>query len=693
MLSNKDIMDQSYKIIERIGAGGGGEIYLAYHNRLEKHVVLKKIKDGVKGKIDLRGEADILKKLNHSYLPMVYDFVEVDEEVYTVIDYIEGASLDRLLKNGQVFKEKVLIKWAKQICEALVYLHKQEPQIIHSDIKPANIMLKYNGDICLIDFNISLIVDENTAAIGKSDGYSPPEQHIRSGGEDPYGMTQLSGGNSTSRNYYKGIAGHIDARSDIYSLGATLYHLYTGNKPRGMPTENPKLHEMNEDVEDGFAYIVGKAMEPDPEERFQSAGEMLDALNNIEKLDRSYKKFFIKRRIITAALILLFALSAGFTTYGFRLIEIEKNDQYYELIENAHREMGDGNVARAMILTEEAKGLYEDRLDHYHLQAILLYEKREYDESIALVNRVSHLIDGTSQTDTLALGDQRNIGDLYYIKGSSLLETGDEHGAVNAFEKAIKMYQGNSNYYRDYGIALARIGDIEEADQVIARASEYGLEEASLMLLRGEVNFEKGEYSVAEESFVRGLELTDDLILKERLFITTAKLYRKMENQVNNEILLLETAKQELQTNQRLPVYEMLGEAYAKKYDETGLDQYAHSAIENFEALINLGYDRYYIQQNMAILYQQLGEFTKAGDILHAMVENQPENYRGYMQLAFLSAEIEGKKRNEERSYHQFNQYYEEALSHFEESGSEDLQMMMLKDLNEEIKDGGWLDD
>ena len=172
------ILADTYEIIEEIGAGGGGIVFRARHLRLQTDVVVKKIKDEIRGKVKLRQEADILKRLKHPYLPRVYDFIETADGVYTVMDFIHGVDLDTALKKHGRCPQKQVRKWAEQLGEALAYLHSQKPPIIHSDIKPANIMLTKDGDVCLIDFNISLAMGGTMeSAVGISAGFSPPEQY------------------------------------------------------------------------------------------------------------------------------------------------------------------------------------------------------------------------------------------------------------------------------------------------------------------------------------------------------------------------------------------------------------------------------------------------------------------------------------------------------------------------------------
>ncbi|MBQ5326133.1 MAG: serine/threonine protein kinase, partial [Oscillospiraceae bacterium] len=250
MLQQGEILNNTYKVIGHIGSGGGGSVYRAYHLNLKKDVVLKLINDKAKKSLDARGEVDILKNVKHTYLPTVFDFQEVNGQIYTVMDFVEGSDFSKLLKDGQRFSQKDVIRWAVQLCEALDYLHKQDPPIIHSDIKPANIMLTPKGDICLIDFNVSqLFSDDGTVVRGRTHGYAPPEQYDTTKSReytyseetrlddtvlDSETVTDdnaVAGTSPSLKTKGFGVSQKLDARSDIYSLGATLYHILSGVRP------------------------------------------------------------------------------------------------------------------------------------------------------------------------------------------------------------------------------------------------------------------------------------------------------------------------------------------------------------------------------------------------------------------------------------------------------------------------------
>lgn len=315
------IIADTYEIIEKIGAGGGGTVYLGKHLRLQKYVVLKADKRTISAKQEvLRREVDALKDLNHTYIPQVYDYVQSDEVVYTVMDYIEGESMDKLLARGERFEQSRVVAWACQLLEALCYLHSRPPYgILHSDIKPANVMLTPQDDIRLIDFNIALALGEEGAVrVGYSQGYASPEHYgldysgisvtrgVETGTPRDLAETVLpSEGRPSSSQSGHGVL--LDVRSDIYSLGATLYHLLTGRHPNQDARAVVPI-SVNDGVSAAVVSIIQKAMEPDPNLRYQTAAEMLYAFEHLHENDPRTKWYHRAVRLTVSALTCLFLI-------------------------------------------------------------------------------------------------------------------------------------------------------------------------------------------------------------------------------------------------------------------------------------------------------------------------------------------------------------------------------------------------
>lgn len=349
-----------YEIERPLGSGGVGTAYLGWHMRLNKQIVLKADRRTLATKPEsLRREVDMLKGLSHTYIPQVYDFVEQDGVVYTVMDYIDGESLDKPLKRGERFAQPQVIRWACQLLEALCYLHSRTPYgILHGDIKPANIMLRPNGDICLIDFNIALALGENGAVkAGSSRGYASPEQYgtdsLAASGAD---MTQTISDPERTETMSVGSSGSsskgklLDARSDVYSLGATLYHLLSGVRPAAEAGEVVALGK--EICGSPVSNIIRKAMMKEPEERYQTAEEMLDAFRQLYQKDERTIRHRRSIKAAAAAFAMLFAGSGICALIGSR--QMGQIQEALALSEYSAGALRKGNVGEAVSLALQA---------------------------------------------------------------------------------------------------------------------------------------------------------------------------------------------------------------------------------------------------------------------------------------------------------------------------------------------------
>lgn len=277
MLENGTVLDGKYEILKQIGKGGTALVYLAMNQRLNQQWVIKEI-DQSQVNVDMERvlkEARMMMGFDHPAIPRIVDILERPGVTYIIMDYISGQSLAYELKHHGPQPQEVVVEWAKQICNVLVYLHSLNPPIIYHDLKPGNIILKEpEHNLKLIDFGEARpCINGNAPGAGKTKEYAAPEQQ-------------------------KETRGNTDERTDIYCLGTTLYRLLTG-KFAPMPPETvgsirEKFPELN--ISKGMDNIIKKCTRHDPQKRFQSAEEVMQALENIQLWDDDYLKK-LKRRI------------------------------------------------------------------------------------------------------------------------------------------------------------------------------------------------------------------------------------------------------------------------------------------------------------------------------------------------------------------------------------------------------------
>ena len=371
------VIDGKYEILREIGHGGMSVVYLAMDTHLNKQWAVKEIKKKGSGKNDeiivnsLLAEANLMKRLDHAALPRIVDIIDNGVTIYVVMDYIEGESLDKILNEYGAQPEELVIGWAMQLCDALAYLHAQKPPIIYRDMKPANIMLKPEGNIKIIDFGIAREYKEqslaDTTVLGTK-GYAPPEQY----------------------------SGQTDARSDIFALGMTMHHLLTGIDPRSGEAYAP-VRMWNPELSEGIELIIDKCVEPAPENRYQNCSDLLYDLEHPDLITRGYKK---RQKRKVAAFMAAAGMTVVFFLTGTVCTTIAKNinNSNYEILVSpstatALNEKID-SYKRAIAIYPERTDAYMCMLEAYEDEG--RFGKEENDEFLALYNANKDTFDHTT---------------------------------------------------------------------------------------------------------------------------------------------------------------------------------------------------------------------------------------------------------------------------------------------------------
>ena len=605
MLKEGTVIDDKYEILKQIGEGGMSTVYLARNNRMNMQLAVKEIKnDGSKStEILLKGlerEANILKDVDHPVIPRIIDIVKYADTICVVMDFIEGENLAEKLKEVGFFPQEDVIEWGLELASALEYLHSMNPPIIYRDMKPSNVMLKPDGGVKLIDFGTAKTYDiENnadTTALGTR-GYAAPEQF----------------GDAQGRGIYK-----TDARTDIYNLGATLYHMVTGKNPQEPPYEMVPIRQVNPLLSTGLEEIILKCTKPNPEDRYQSCSELIYALEHYTELDESYKnanKNKVKLFAISAGLTLLFGIVAIAGKSGMNKANAAN---YVSHIETGNDYKSEGRYSLAAVEYRNAFELSGDDADAY-IKFIDLY------------------IDATKDAESK---EELNLTD-----GLSVVANRIKNGYSDVDKNNEVLYKMGLTYFTeigDYGVANKYFGMVDKKDEEYGELANYY---GSIALIMSSTNVNVSELMDNVNGFAsyNMKSLPNDSKQKYENYETLSKIYvtylstkgvaEQAETVLTQAIKDLESYNGEEQadyyyvfSNGLAEVYYSLAEASSSEADYKIALNYSQEVIDQIQGKVDVsqapendtakGYIQSYVNMicRMAEIYGKLQDKKSAVD-------------------------------------------------------------------------------
>lgn len=470
-----NIVDGKYEILKEVGRGGMSIVYLAMDNRLNKQWAIKEIKKkGTNSENQivmqsLISEANLMKRLDHQNLPRIVDIIDNGSTIYIVMDYIEGEPLDKILKRKGAQPQDAVIQWGIQLAEVLDYLHTRQPAIIYRDMKPANVMLKPDGSIKLYDFGIAREYKEqnssDTVSLGTK-GYAAPEQF--------------------------GGMGQTDARTDVYGLGVTLYHLVTGKNPCEPPYEILPIRNVNPQLSSGLEAVIQKCTQLNPDDRFQSCAEVLYALNHLDEFDGRYRKAQKKKLntfIVSVACTLALALAGTGTFIGYKMTLSQSVNE--TIVMYGKDAIDGGNITElANTMDKYSSEISEEKLNELFTNYMDVFEnqigqlagefntasattemteevKKEYgDRETELFNGIDKIVE-----DHLKELSAQNQNEIYFRVGSIYMDyyklcegRFDRTYIKNRYEEAANRYKHITKDYDkesyEYIQKVCKIGDV-----------------------------------------------------------------------------------------------------------------------------------------------------------------------------------------------------------------------------------------
>lgn len=628
MINIGTVIDERYEILKEIGRGGMSIVYLAADDRLNKSVAVKDIRKDNKINNDvllecLKAEADLMTALDHTNLPKIYDIIEGNNHIYVVMDYIEGESLKKKLDREGKFSPEQVIDWAKQLSDVLDYLHTRKPRIIYRDMKPHNIMLTPEGKIKLIDFGISIRQNGKSTHNFGTSAYAAPEQNLRK---------------------------NVDTRADIYSLGVTMYQLLTGESFKSNLNLKP-IREIDPSYPEGLEQIISKCMKENPNERYQSASELLYDLENINKLSSSYKKEQIKKMGLFLGSLGALILSLIFTIVMHSGMKDVQSFNYKDLIN----------------------------------QANVYYLNKDYPKSVELLEKAITEVDPSEGEGYINLLDvYSDMGDastgLAKVDGYIKKKNGNIQKNDAVLFKTAMIYLQNKNY----PLALKYFKMVNEKK---IEDAKYYIPIAESMTI---MNIDYSEFEHKIISFERYVDNSPNDEKKLANYKTLTSIYSSYKGQINDAndkiIEIIEKAEQTLQNmddntlNLRygLDYKQKAADAYnskaSKSVDKQTASSYYESAINLYNEALDLdaiGQDEILIK--IGDICTATEEYSSAIEYYTKVVKEYPNNIKGYSKLIGVLLDVEQKKDTSLRNYSEILSYYNQALNINGSVDSDDL--------------------
>jgi serine/threonine protein kinase/tetratricopeptide (TPR) repeat protein len=642
-----EILDRKFKIVKVLGEGGMGTVYkVELLDRPGNYCAVKELlinpstsEEERKTAIErFNKEIDLLFGLKHPRIPSFMLSFQERGNYYFVMEFVPGKSLDKILEeNKGPLNEEDVIKWMMQVCEALTYIHSRNPPIILRDLKPGNVMLTDSGDVQLIDFGIARRFDPNKRTNTENLGtisYASPE-HL--------GSITDRGQRRSAQNPGKLV--QTDARSDIYSLGATMYHLLTNYEPDPIQTpatgsilaKNPRLRtvRVNNTVICPIEQVIIKAMQQNPAQRFQSAEAMRTALQHC--LPNFAPPTTVQIPAVASSNATVLVQSSGLICprCGFQnrpgakfckrdgqpllhgattvppqpRVQLPAPRQPIQAQPAQQRPIVPQPIrARPVAVSTPPAG---DPAAAYRLGLQYLNNKN-FAESVNQFKRA--LAFGNPSYDVLY-----NLGRAYRQYGQSAREkdrklfTDNLRLAAEQFEEAIRLKPDALDALFQLGMCYRDLDLYPQSAATFKKAQQLAPRDPAIYYQLGMVAVEQGSRGEAEKYFLEGLKITPDHAL---ILTSLGHLYVELE-QLNSAI---EVLSQATRREPNLPDgwYE-LGRAYMKVRNWK-------SALNALDMARQLNPDASTIYSAMAACYQKMNKKTEAKKKTNEALQLDPNN-------------------------------------------------------------------
>lgn len=667
------LLGSDFSDIRPLGASGGlSRLFRAHKRSLGIDVVIKRMRIDRRDPQNVKREANILTSLRHQYLPRIFDFKTDGRGFgYTIMELIPGCNLRQYVQRYGAVPQKQALIWMKQLSQALVYMHSQQPTIIHSDIKPENIMITPTGSICLIDFNTSLEVRGSVSqAIGATLCYAAPEQ---------YNVPMASFGDPSRLPprlmpvYNMAVKaqdqGPVTVRTDLFAVGAVAYYMLTGFDPKPWDQPQIPLSRYAITLSEPLQRVIERCMQPAAKDRFADAEELQDALQGLARLDQRYTRWQRSCRLTAVGVGAGLILSAFCCLWGVLDLRQQAAGDYNELIRQAQQagEQMDTETQRELLL--KAITVERDRPEAYANLGAMLYRQGDYLQAVDLLADIDPERTGSLSREQAASAQ----GQIQYVLGSCYYQMQQYDNALKAYQLAAAFCPDVVAYQRDLTICYAKLGYDQQAQQAAQVLEGMETQPGDTQLVKGEIDLAARRYQQALEQMEQVIQLSEDHLAISRAGLQASRCCRSLGDAwLEQEIQLLSTCARRLDPVENQEHLRLLADNYLRKaaLEPASGREYCQKAVDQLDELILRGNPSYRVLQSAVAANQQLGDRQRAEELLLEMQRQYPADYWAFMQMAFLSME--------QQDLDTFWQQYQQATEKYAGSGVSDPGMDQL---------------
>ena len=634
-------------------------------------------------------------------LSQILDVMEENNTVYAVEETEKGMTLTHYLKLRARTLTPVEARTLLQpVMEGVALLHKAG--LIHRGICPDNILLPIDGAARLTGYGtLALRTAGSELKSQLYPGYAAPEQYTRPGASPdtietvPLEETMPLRGYKDAFAYQnvrsnkgpsgRGVSnsvtaaqatnaggyGTISKRTDVYGIGATLYYAITGQQPGHSLKDVRPITSYKLKFSRSFLLIIARAMMKRQEERFCDAQEMLRALQDIHAIDGRYKKVVHSQRVVAAVSLVLAVSGTLAILFGVQRIGVERYAAYDALVRKGRTAADEMRFDEAEQDLQQAIAIYDDQLEAYVEQAVLLYRQGKYQECIDAVE--------TTQSRELKYYSRQSVANLYNVAAEAYYELESYESAATMYQKAIGYSPDILSYYQGEATALIQLGDYSGADEVLAemaKAVPDAEQSGAYQVVQSELLRKQGDLPDALDAARKAIGSADGNDQLARAYRLAASICEDIgDSMLSEEINLLNQGIEQLPDGYYNALAGQLASAYIRQAEATGNPGYQKDALRTYQQLEKNGNTTLEVRLNIAMLQYQLHDFSKAMEMLQALKNDYPKDYRVYKWLAFVQGELDLQNG---ASYTKTLGYYETAAELYraeQASGVYDPQM------------------